>query len=69
MKVLSAEQIRSVDRFTIENEPILSVDLMERASQAFVEAFTGWYDQSRPVVIVCGTGNNGGDAEAEDQEA
>ena len=32
MKILSAEQIREADKFTIENEPIPSIDLMERAA-------------------------------------
>jgi len=34
---------------------------MERASIAFTEWFTANYDTSRPIHIVCGPGNNGGD--------
>jgi NAD(P)H-hydrate repair Nnr-like enzyme with NAD(P)H-hydrate epimerase domain len=34
MTILSATQIRELDRFTIENEPITSIDLMERAATA-----------------------------------
>jgi NAD(P)H-hydrate epimerase len=37
MKILSAEQIRAADRYTIEHEPISSIDLMERASAACVK--------------------------------
>ncbi len=33
MKVLSAQQIREADLYTIEHEPVSSVDLMERASR------------------------------------
>lgn len=62
MKILSASQIRELDAYTIENEPIASIDLMERAAATF----TGWFVQSfpdvnRPVAIFCGIGNNGGD--------
>ena len=32
MKIFRSEQIREIDEFTIINEPIASVDLMERAS-------------------------------------
>ena len=61
MKILSADQIRKADQYTIEHEPIKSIDLMERASNAFVEWFVTNFDQSRKVFIFCGTGNNGGD--------
>lgn len=61
LKVLDAEQIRQADQFTIKNEPIHSIDLMERASEEFTRWFTGLFDTSIPVVIFSGTGNNGGD--------
>lgn len=61
MKILTAEQIRAADDYTIENEPISSIDLMERASAAFVASFCEYYDESRTVFIFCGIGNNGGD--------
>lgn len=60
-KILNAEQIRKADQFTIKNEPIKSVDLMERASEAFAEKFITLYSKKKPVHIFCGTGNNGGD--------
>ncbi len=61
MKILSSSQIKEADKYTIENEPVLSVDLMERASEAFVKKFLTLFPKKRPVVVVCGTGNNGGD--------
>ena len=61
MKILNAEQIREADKYTIEHEPIKSIDLMERASRAFVSWFEARFDKSRRIVIFCGTGNNGGD--------
>ena len=32
MKILSIEDIRKADEYTIKNEPIASIDLMERAA-------------------------------------
>lgn len=60
-KVLTAKQIREWDSYTIQNEPIASIDLMERACRAFVEWFVSRYDATNQIGIVCGTGNNGGD--------
>lgn len=45
----------------MEKEPIRSLDLMERAAQAFCQDFTKIYSTQRPVHIFCGPGNNGGD--------
>jgi len=61
MKILSTRQIRELDNYTIENESITSVDLMERAASAFTEWYVQHYDESHPVYIICGPGNNGGD--------
>lgn len=63
MKILSTEQTREADSYTIEHEPILSIDLMERASRAFVEWFTEKFprDKYEMISVICGRGNNGGD--------
>ena len=62
MKILNAEQIQALDRHTIEREPIASIDLMERASEIFVDWFMRQFpEDDRPVVVFCGIGNNGGD--------
>jgi ADP-dependent NAD(P)H-hydrate dehydratase / NAD(P)H-hydrate epimerase len=61
IKILSAAQIKQLDQFTIEHEPIASIDLMERACRAFTDWFAQHYRQNKKVGIICGTGNNGGD--------
>jgi len=62
MKILNVRQIRQLDAYTIENEPITSIDLMERAAETFVRWFVKKFaDDCIPVVIYCGNGNNGGD--------
>lgn len=69
MKILTAEQIRQADQYTIQNEPISSLDLMERAATKCVDWLLD--DNDSPldyrfppeisVKIFCGMGNNGGD--------
>lgn len=62
MKILTAAQTREADAATIKNEPISSIDLMERASEAFVDAFLDTFGATENEVFVfCGPGNNGGD--------
>lgn len=61
VKILSAEQIKALDKATIENEPVSSIDLMERASREFVTWFTEKFNALKKVGVICGTGNNGGD--------
>jgi hydroxyethylthiazole kinase-like uncharacterized protein yjeF len=61
MKIFNVEQIRSLDAYSIENETISSLDLMERASNAFIRWFCNQFVNTRPVGIFCGKGNNGGD--------
>lgn len=61
MKILSSEQIRAADQYTIEKEAITSIDLMERASITFCNWFTENFDKRYSVHIFCGQGNNGGD--------
>ncbi len=62
MKIYSAAQIRAWDAYTMEHEPVSSVNLMNRAAHAFTDWFVSWYtDSQRPVCVFAGTGNNGGD--------
>ena len=62
LPLLVASQIREADTYTIAHEHISSVDLMERASKAFVGWFINHFpDKKQTIAIYCGTGNNGGD--------
>jgi hydroxyethylthiazole kinase-like uncharacterized protein yjeF len=62
MKIFFAEQIRKLDKYTVDFEPISSVDLMERASMAVVAQIKARWDNTTPVTVFAGPGNNGGDA-------
>ncbi|MFN3918175.1 MAG: NAD(P)H-hydrate epimerase [Flavobacteriales bacterium] len=59
--ILSGAEIKEWDNFTIKNEPISSIKLMERASEAFVFHFTSLFSEKNNVAVFCGNGNNGGD--------
>lgn len=61
MKLLNAQQIREADQYTIENEPIASIALMERAANKCLEWIIEHYSKNTPFLVFCGTGNNGGD--------
>ncbi|MFN4219360.1 MAG: NAD(P)H-hydrate epimerase [bacterium] len=63
MKVLTRKQMQEIDKETIESLKIPSLILMENAGLAVVEVIHNNYlDLARKgVIIVCGSGNNGGD--------
>lgn len=64
MKIFTSTQIRELDKYTIEHEPIKSIDLMERAARTLTRAITERWPRTVPVVVFAGPGNNGGDAMA-----
>ena len=63
MKLFPTKSLKDIDAYTIEHEPIASIDLMERAAVALTDAICRQYsDTNTPVVVFAGPGNNGGDA-------
>lgn len=61
MKILSSKQMHEADAYTIKQEPIESIELMERASNRFFEHISQKYSNQKNYCIFCGKGNNGGD--------
>lgn len=61
MKILTTQQAREADAYTIKNEPITSIDLMERASVKCFDWLVNKYDNKTHFTFFCGIGNNGGD--------
>lgn len=43
MKLFTADKIRELDQYTIQHEPIASIDLMERAADALFEVILSMY--------------------------
>jgi len=64
-RVLNREQVRRVDRLAIERYGLTGLVLMENAGRGAAELIAGLglatSNPRRPIVIGCGTGNNGGD--------
>lgn len=61
MKIFSAKQIKQWDAFTIANEPVSSIDLMERAADKCLKWLICQNYFQKHYHIFCGKGNNGGD--------
>ena len=60
MKFFNTPIIKAIDAYTIENEPVASIDLMERAARALADAILERY-AGRSFAVFAGPGNNGGD--------
>lgn len=62
MKLFTTKQIATLDKYTIEHEPISDIDLMERASMQISNWIVQRYSTEQKMVFFAGPGNNGGDA-------
>jgi len=61
MKIVSAAEMREIDRATSERFGVPSITLMENAGSAVARFVLSDYPQAERVGILCGKGNNGGD--------
>lgn len=61
MKIFPVKTLAEIDAYTVEHEPILSVNLMERAARKVFDILKERYE-GRRFIVVAGPGNNGGDA-------
>lgn len=61
MKILPIDKVREADKYTIENEPVDSIELMERAARECYKWIYKRIKRGERVKIFAGPGNNGGD--------
>jgi NAD(P)H-hydrate epimerase len=61
MKIVSAAEMRAIDRATSERFGVPSLTLMENAGSAVARFVLGDYPQAERIGVICGKGNNGGD--------
>jgi NAD(P)H-hydrate epimerase len=62
LKIFETETIKALDQYTIDHEPIDSIDLVERAATAFTHEYIRHFTKQNRVIIFSGQGNNGADA-------
>src|SRR5438270_5481376 len=61
MKIVTADEMRAIDRATTERYGVPSLTLMENAGNAVAEFVLQEFPEAERVALVCGKGNNGGD--------
>ena len=62
-KLFETSKIKELDAYTIEHEPIDSIELVERAANAFVSEFSRRFtSRHNRIYVFAGQGNNGADA-------
>jgi NAD(P)H-hydrate epimerase len=62
-KLFETSKMKEIDRYTIDNEPIDSIDLIERVASVFVNEFCRRYaSRQNRIYVFAGQGNNGADA-------
>ena len=62
IKIFPTDKVKELDQYTIQNEPISSIDLVERASTVFVQEFCRRFSKQTRIIVFAGQGNNGADA-------
>src|SRR5271155_5124204 len=61
MKIVTALEMREIDRITIERFGVPSLTLMEKAGSAVTGFINSRYPEAKTIGVICGKGNNGGD--------
>jgi len=61
MKIVTAAEMREIDRVTSERFGVPSLTLMENAGTAVAEFLLAAYPSAKRIGVICGKGNNGGD--------
>ena len=61
MKIVTAAEMREIDRITMEKYGVPSLTMMENAGTAVAEFVLQEYPEAKRIGVICGKGNNGGD--------
>ena len=60
-KIVTCEEMKKLDGATIHHIGVASEVLMERAALKVVEEIEKYLEKNERILVVCGSGNNGGD--------
>src|SRR5271155_4510926 len=61
MKIVTAAEMREIDRATSQRFGVPSLILMENAGTAVADFVVSRYPSAQRIGVICGKGNNGGD--------
>lgn len=62
MKIFNSEDIRAINRRTMETDGISSLELIERVAQGVASEIASRWRPNKPVMVFAGSGKNGADA-------
>ena len=62
MRIFNTEDIRAIDRRTMETDGVSSLELIDRVAQGVASEIAARWRPTKPVVVFAGPGNNGADA-------
>lgn len=59
--LFSADAVREIDRYVIDQQGVDGFDLMQRAAYSAFRRLVRHWQESGAILVLCGAGNNGGD--------
>ena len=62
MKLFTTEEIRAIDRATIDGEAVSPLELIERVGEGVASEIATRWRSNKPTIVFAGPGNNGADA-------
>lgn len=62
MKLFTTDEIRAIDRHTIEQEGVPAIQLIERVAEGVADEIATRWRSNKPTIVFAGPGNNGADA-------
>ena len=62
MKLFTNDDIRAIERYTLQSESVTTMTLIERVGEAAAAEIAARFRPSRRTVVFAGPGNNGSDA-------
>jgi ADP-dependent NAD(P)H-hydrate dehydratase / NAD(P)H-hydrate epimerase len=62
IKIFPTNKVKEMDQYTIDHEPVSSIELVERAAIAFTHEFCRHFSKQTRIFVFAGEGNNGADA-------
>lgn len=62
MRIFTNDQIRAIEQYTIQNDGVTVLDLIERAAKGIADKISERWAPTKRMVVFAGWGNNGADA-------